>query len=293
MRETPGTEDRVFEALGKIPLFSALEDRNRRKLAKLCTLKTYEAGDVIFEEGAMGLSAFVITSGKVESYKSSNGSKVGLGTVEAGGVLGEVELIDDRPRPASAAAVEATECLLLTRDSFETLVKKEPEIAWCLVPSIAGHVRDLQGLAMETELELEELKREGAGRASTGGAKKAAKKTVEKKEPEPESGKGGDDEDDDDEDTSDLESAFFKMMRMQYGLLAGGAKGMTEMAKMMETFLDSLAEETELKKSEDWRDMIESAPDAMITATRKAMDDSDKAAQEVVDAYRRYSEGKE
>ena len=100
-------------------------------------------------------------------------------------------------------------------------------------------------------------------------------------------------EDHEEDETSELESAFFKMMRMQYGLMASGAKGMTEMAKMMETFIGSLAEETDIKTNEDWRDILESAPDAMITATRKALDDGDKAAQEVVDAYRRYSEGKD
>ena len=96
----------------------------------------------------------------------------------------------------------------------------------------------------------------------------------------------------DDEETSDLESALFKMMRMQYGILAGGARGVTEMAKMMETFVESLADETDLKSSEDWRALIESAPDAMVTASRKAMNRGDQAAQAVVDAYRRYSEAK-
>ena len=94
------------------------------------------------------------------------------------------------------------------------------------------------------------------------------------------------------DETSDLESALFKMMRMQYGIVAGGAKGVTEMAQMVETFVDSLAEETELKTSEDWRAMLESAPDALVNAGRKAMERGDTAAQAVVEAYRRYSEAK-
>ena len=96
----------------------------------------------------------------------------------------------------------------------------------------------------------------------------------------------------DTEEASDLESALFKMMRMQYGILAGGARGVTEMARMMETFVESLADETELKTSEDWRAMIESTPDALVNASRKAMDRGDRAAQAVVDTYRRYSEAK-
>ena len=287
MKETPRTEDQVLEALAGIPSFSTLDDRGRRKLAKLCTLKTYQAGDVLFEEGAIGLSVFVVVSGRAESYRTSDGRKVGLGTVEAGGVLGGIALLDDSPRSASAAALETTECLLLTRDSFETLIKKDPQIAWCLVPSLAGRVRELEGRAMELELGRGDRDRgKGAARATQ---EKAERKTVEAQP----SDAGEDEDEDEDEEVSELESAFYKMMRMQYGLLAGGARGLTEMAKMMESFFDALAAETDLKTSEDWRGILESTPDAMVTATRKAMDESDSAAQEVVDAYRRYSEGKE
>jgi hypothetical protein len=120
-----------------------------------------------------------------------------------------------------------------------------------------------------------------------------ARKSVKTNEPEAEAVHEEEREAQKDEETSELESAVVKMMRMQYGLLAGGAKGMAEMAKMMETFFDALAEETDLKKSDDWRGILESAPDGMVTASRKAMEEGDRAAQKVVDTYRRYSEGRE
>ena len=97
----------------------------------------------------------------------------------------------------------------------------------------------------------------------------------------------------DQEETSELESTVVKMMRMQYGLMAGGAKGFTEMGRMMETFIDTLADKTDLKKSEDWREMMESTPDALVTATRKTLDRGDKVAQEVVDTFHRYSKADE
>lgn len=287
MKETPVTEDQVMEALAKVPMFLQLDARNRRKLARLCTLKSFEDGDAVFEEGTMGLGLFIVTSGRVEIHKGSGGEKATLETVEAGGVLGAVALLDDRPRAASATAAEPTECLLLTRNSFETLVKKEPAIAWCLVPRLAGRVRDLQEQAAETELELDRLKREKGKTAAGAGKGEAEKKGAEAKE------EASDDAGEDEAGVSDLESALFKVMRMQYGLMAGGAKGMTEMMKMMETFLESMAEETDLKATEDWRGLMESVPQAMATATRKAVNEGDQAAQAVVDAYRRYSEGKD
>jgi CRP-like cAMP-binding protein len=280
MTQPPATEDRILDALAGVPTFSQLDDKSRRKLAKLCTLKSFAAGDVLFEEGVMGLSLFVVISGKVERHKGSDDRKVGMGTVTAGGVLGALALLDGQPRSATAVAMEATECLLVTRDGFETLVKKDPQIAWCLTPALAGQIRELQGKAVETELSREEAP--SPAKADEAPAKVAAAEAEEEAADE-----DGEDEDD---EPSELESALFKMMRMQFGLIAGAAKGMTETARVMEKFLDSMAEETEIKTNEDWGDMVGKIPDAMVTATRKAMDESEKVPEEIVDAYHRYSD---
>jgi len=304
MNESASAEERVFDGLAKVPIFSALDDRSRRKLAKLCALKTFEAGDVILEEGAIGLSVFIVTSGQAERFKSRDGAKVCLGRVEPGGVLGEVALLDDRPRSTSAAALEPTECLLLTRDSLETLIKKEPRIAWCLVPGLAGRVRDLQGLAMETELEQMSRNGDEKGANQAQSPKKgqppekaqspekarSPEKTAVVKEVEPAVPR-------EDHRTrhepSEPESPLVKVLRMQFGLLAGSARGMTEMAKMMENFLGSLADETDLDSSKAWRDRLENAPKSVITAMRKAMENGGEVSREILDAYRRHQAGKD
>jgi hypothetical protein len=58
----------------------------------------------------------------------------------------------------------------------------------------------------------------------------------------------------------------------------------------MEKFLDSMADETDIKTSEDWGDMMGKIPDAMVTATREAMDHWEKVPRKMVDAYHRYSD---
>lgn len=274
---TEATEEQVLEALGKVPIFASLDDRNRRKLAKLCALKSFDKDSVLFEEGTMGLSLFIVISGKVDLSKKSGSKTVGLGRVENGGLLGQLALLDDQPRAATATAVEATECLLLTRDSFDTLVKKDPAIAWCLTPALAERVRDLQTLAVEAE------------RAKT---QSADEKTAEPPSAATESAEAAAEGEEDDGEPSELESALFKLMRLQYGMIAGTAKGVTEVARVMEGFIDSMATETDVKSNEDWRDLLERMPDAMVTATRNAMDKGGKVPEEVLDAYRRYSDDK-
>ena len=281
MNQTPATEERILEALAKVPIFSRLDEKGRRKLARLCTMKSFDAGDVLYEEGAMGLSLFIVTSGRVEVYKGSGKDRVAVERVAAGGVLGQVALLDDQPRAASAEALEPTDCLLLTRDSFDTLVKRDPEIAWCLTPALAERVRDLLGVAAAAKQAEQAAPKAAAGSAGTA-EHAAAEETVD-------DGEGGDDGDEEDDD-SEWASAMFKMMRMQYGMMAGAAKGMTEMAKAMETFIDSMAEETDFKTKEDWGDFFSKVPDAMVTATREALDSCEDMPEEMMDAYRRYSE---
>ena len=151
MPQSQANEERILELLAKVPIFSGLDERARRKLGKLCTMKTFEAGDLLYEEGAMGLSLFIVTSGQAEVFRGTDEERVALERVAAGGILGQLALIDDQPRAASAVALETTDCLLLTRDSFDTLVKRDPEIAWCMTPALAERVRDLLTVAAEAK----------------------------------------------------------------------------------------------------------------------------------------------
>ncbi len=286
MNQTAATEDQNLEALAKVPLFSHLDDRSLRKLARLCKPRSFETGDVLYEEGALGLSLFIVTSGQVEIHRGSGDRRVGLERVTAGGVLGQLALLDEKPRAAGATTLEPTECLQLTRDSFDTLVKKDPQIALCLTPGLAGRVRDLQGLAMEAKLAQQGLPGATAESAKTSAeTRNAEPEKVDEVEPD-----GADDGDEDDDESSELASALFQVMRMQYGLMVGSARAMGEMARTVETFLDSMAAEADFKTSDDWSDFFGKLPEAMVSATRSAMDEFEKVPEEMVDAYQKYGD---
>lgn len=293
MTQAPASGDRVLEALARVPAFAPLDEKNRRKLARLCKPQSFAAGDVLFEEGAMGLGLFIVLSGRVERYKGSGRRRVSLGTVAAGGILGQLALIDEQPRSASAVALETSECLLLTRDAFETLLKKDPQIAWCLTPDLAGRIRELQAQAAAEQTR----ESKAASQADPGpeAEPKAAQAKAGEKEATGEKADGEkaeeqEEEEEDDGKTSEIESAFLKMMRMQFGMMAGAAAYMTETSRVMERFLDSMADEAEIKKSDDWGDMMGKLPDAMVTATREAMDRWEKVPEKMSDAFRRYSD---
>jgi len=138
----------AYDFLRRVPVFQRLGTRSLRKLVRLCVERTYEAGAEIITEGSTGLGLFVITSGEVEVFKRSDDDRVVLARLERGAVLGELALIDAQPRSASAVALTDTTCLLITRSGFHDLVQREPDIAWCFVPVLAGRMRDLQTRVM-------------------------------------------------------------------------------------------------------------------------------------------------
>ena len=98
---------------------------------------TYPAGKVIFEEGLAGAEMYVVNSGTVEMKA---GGKV-LETIEAGGIFGEMALVDNEPRSASATAL--TECELVAIDSkrFEYLLSRMPFFAVEVMRVMAQRLR--------------------------------------------------------------------------------------------------------------------------------------------------------
>jgi CRP/FNR family cyclic AMP-dependent transcriptional regulator len=268
------TTERVEEILVAVPIFSRLNSRDLKKLAKLCVPKTFTDQQTIIEEGATGLGLFVITSGRVQIFKGSGDERTILGEMEEGDVLGEISLIDDRPRSASAITLTATDCLLLTRDSFETLVKKEPEIAWCIVPGLAERVRELHARALEAEERLRSAApRPEAEKASTAAASNETETDAET-------------EADDEDKGSEAWENMARTMRMPYGMMVGGLTGLSSMIKLWETFFTKLADETDLRDSDSFSEILDKAPDGFVAASREAISEMESVPQEMVDSFR-------
>jgi CRP/FNR family cyclic AMP-dependent transcriptional regulator len=128
-------------SLRALEIFSKLGDRQLRKLAGLFLRRRYAAGEVLIRKGDTGLGMFLIVSGRVEVFDTRDGNRVRLAVLGPGKSVGEMSLMDERPRSASVEALEETECLLMTRDSFNGLTRREPEILWGIVPLLVERLR--------------------------------------------------------------------------------------------------------------------------------------------------------
>ncbi len=87
-------------------------------------------GTSVFNEGDIGDRAYVVQDGIIEIIRAGHdGAETILGTVEKGGIFGEMALIDDQPRMATARAVVSTTVISVPRDVFsQKLAKCDPFI---------------------------------------------------------------------------------------------------------------------------------------------------------------------
>ena len=138
--------------LGKIDLFRGINARVLGRLEKLARSRTYDAGDIVVEEGSSGVALFVIRSGKVRvTQVVAGGRERVIRTMGAGESFGEMALFNNRPRSATITAVAPTECLALHQFDFLDHLRAQPEVAIRLLDTVSQRLLDTETRLRELE----------------------------------------------------------------------------------------------------------------------------------------------
>ena len=118
------------EFLRTIPFFEKLSLKQLKILAQQLHERTYEENEYLFEINHPGAALFIVMKGEVAIETTHDAATaVTLATIRAGEFLGELALLDNSPRSASARAVKPTKAFALFREDLNRLAKIEPEIA--------------------------------------------------------------------------------------------------------------------------------------------------------------------
>lgn len=123
--------------LSRSPLFAGLPRRLLGRLATRFFEKTYHAGDVIFEEGDPGRALFVIVDGTVDITRATPKGPVVLNTLGPGDAFGELALIDDFPRSATAQQATDGRLIILYKSDFDALMEGNARIAVVVMRNLA------------------------------------------------------------------------------------------------------------------------------------------------------------
>lgn len=99
--------------------------------------REYPAGDVLFREGEPGEVMFVIQSGAVRITKDVAGEDKILAILGPGEFLGEMAILNGKPRTATAVVVEDARCLVIDARTLEAMVARNAEIALRLIKKLA------------------------------------------------------------------------------------------------------------------------------------------------------------
>jgi serine/threonine protein phosphatase PrpC len=127
--------------LAPMPLFAHCTERELRSIAGSTRPRRFEAGKVLFSEGDAGEELYLVISGKV---RIDRGGQT-LAFLGPGSNFGEMAMLDERTRSASAIAAEDCELMVIHRDAFFNLLKGNPMLAmkilWNMLLRLSANLR--------------------------------------------------------------------------------------------------------------------------------------------------------
>ncbi len=105
-------------------------------------LKEFKAGQTIFSEGDSGDEMYIIIQGSVEIRKSTTVSTTKtLIVLQKGDIFGEMSIIENKPRSATAITTMPTKLLCMNEDLFESVLKKNSDFAGKIIKMLAERLR--------------------------------------------------------------------------------------------------------------------------------------------------------
>jgi CRP/FNR family cyclic AMP-dependent transcriptional regulator len=128
--------------LAEVSLFALLDDQERALLAERVETVKFAEGAVIFNVGDPGDSMYVVTSGDVElSVKTKTGEEMFLESPGAGEFFGEISLLDEGPRTATARARTPVVAIEIDRGDLDELFRLAPAAAMDLLAATGRRLR--------------------------------------------------------------------------------------------------------------------------------------------------------
>ena len=97
---------------------------------------------MLFQEGDRGEEMFIIQTGKVKISKRIRGVEKTLATLDKGEFFGEMAILNDKPRSATAETLEECEMLVIDRKTFDALIRGNVEIAVRFIKRLADRLRE-------------------------------------------------------------------------------------------------------------------------------------------------------
>lgn len=128
--------------LKKIPFFSSLDIKQRDLILSVCRDIRIPSGKVIINQEDITSDLYILLSGSVKvSLFGKDGSEIVLEIIKEGDFFGELSLFDKRPRSATVTATTDCKVLVLSRDAFINMIRKDHEMVMNFLHIMAERLR--------------------------------------------------------------------------------------------------------------------------------------------------------
>jgi CRP/FNR family transcriptional regulator len=130
------------DELSRIPLFSGLDAPDLEKIRAICRLVEVGRKDVLFREGEPVAGIFVLIAGRVKIYRlSPDGREHILHVIQPGQTFAEAAVFMPQGYPAYAEALAKTRVVLLPKEQFIDLLRREPTISLSIISSLSHYLK--------------------------------------------------------------------------------------------------------------------------------------------------------
>lgn len=130
------------DLLGSLPLFETLNTRELAELVAVAVPRSFDRGEVIFQEGTQGDVMYVIRKGRILIKREHAGGRtIALTEMGPGDLFGELAIFDKEARSATAECIEKTNVVALTSGDVTRVLTRNPEIAVKLLQQLSKRIR--------------------------------------------------------------------------------------------------------------------------------------------------------
>lgn len=139
-------------------IFSGLKPADLAALNGIASEKSFAAGQQIFKEGDAGDGLYLLKNGLVEiSSLIDHKTPHVFSRIEPGDIFGEMAVVEDKPRSATAVAREAAVAYFIPREPMLQLVERSPALAQALLREISSRLREFNHQYLREVLQAERL----------------------------------------------------------------------------------------------------------------------------------------
>jgi len=131
------------EFLSKVPIFEKLSSEDVESLRQLWQPRALKAGEVLFRKGELGNSMVIIEEGRIEITVPIDNQKkeMQISVLHEGEFVGELALLDELPRTATAKALGPCRVQEMVREDFLEFVHQRPSVALSMLSEMSQRLR--------------------------------------------------------------------------------------------------------------------------------------------------------